>query len=471
LWGVRTPSESVGLVLQELPHAWSSLWGRFGYGQIPLPNEVYSVLWWLVLAAVSGVAAHWLFGTWEQRITGQRPTADPLPLASQQALWLAAAQVGLFAAVLLAYMFVSPAGAMGRFFFPGLPALVLLIPFGMGRWLSLFVPGQGKTAVALQNGLAAILAGGMALLGLFTLTHYLAPAYAQPRAWTEQELAAVSHPVHIQFEEFIRLHGYEFGPATTRPGDPLTVTLYWEVLNQPPGDYYFFLHVRDEADTMVAQRDTHPGLGKFPASQWRPGDKFVETVQVYLPETAYPEQVSLQIGFYAPVEGYRLAAFEGACIHLLGDSFTLGQVAVVTQDGRYPNPQVANYNNIVRLVGYEYENGRVPTPGQTIRLTLYWQLLDGQRLGQTIAQVRLAQNGQLLAGTDTALSRYRRTATLPNQVVADTHEITIPADAPPGEYEVALYLFDIFTQNLSMVVAEDGHEIDNHLQLARIRIR
>ena len=468
LWGVRTPAESVGLVIQELPHAWSSLWGRFGYGQIPLPREVYAVLWWLVLASGSGIAVHWLFGLWEQRVTGQRPTADQLPLPSQQGLWLAAAQVGLFAAVLLAYMLVSPAGAMGRFFFPGLPALVLLVPFGLGRWLSLFVPGQGKTAVALHKALAALLGGGMVFLGVFALTNYLAPAYARPQAWPAQALAAVANPVHIQFEEFIRLHGYEIEPTTTQPGAPLTVRLYWEVLNQPPGDYYFFLHVRDETGTMVAQRDTHPGMGKFPASQWRPGDKFVETVQVYLPETAYPEPVTLQIGFYAPVEQYRLAVYEGACVHFLGDVFTLGEVTVVAKRGRYPNPQDVNYNRIVRLVGYEYVGGRVAAPGETVQLTLYWEGLDGQRLPQTMAQLYVtAPDGRVIAQTESPLLDYRRAPA----VFADTHTLVVAADAPPGEYQVSLYLFDIFTQSLSMIVAEDGHEIDNHLQLARLLIR
>lgn len=466
LWGVRTPSESVGLAIQELPNAWSSLWGRFGYGQIPLPEAVYSVLWWLVLAAVSGIALHWLFGQWEQRVTGQRPTADQLPLPAQQALWLAAGQVALFAAVLFVYMLVSPAGAMGRFFFPGLPALVLLIPFGLGRWASLFVPGSGRGAELVHNGLALLLGGGMAVLGVFSLTNYLAPAYAPPRPWDSVQLAAVPNLTNIWFDQLVRLRGYELSDTRIHPGDPLTITLYWEVMNQPPGDYYFFLHVRDGTGTMVAQRDTHPVTGKFPTSQWRPGNRFVETIQVYLPETAYPERAVIQIGFYAP-DSYRLGVADGTG-RPLGDVYTLDEVEIVTNSGQFPNPQDANYNNLVRLVGYEYKNGRTPAPGETVELTLYWELLARPRANDAVAQVRLARDGQLLLGTDTPLSHYRRSV---GNFIADAHYLTIPPDAPAGEYEVAIYLFDIFTQNLSMIVADDGHEIDNHLKLAKIRIR
>ena len=152
----------------------------------------------------------------------------------------------------------------------------------------------------------------------------------------------------------------------------------------------------------------------------------------------------------------------------LGDVYTLGEVEIAANDGRFPNPQDANYNNLVRLVGYEYKNGRAPAPGETVELTLYWELLARPRANDVIAQVRLARDGQLLLGTDTPMSQYRRSV---GNFIADTHYLTIPPDAPAGEYEVALYLFDIFTQNLSMIVAEDGHEIDNHLKLAKIRIR
>ena len=41
LWGGRDPKKSFWLAVSEIPYAWSSLWGRFGYGQIPLPDTIY----------------------------------------------------------------------------------------------------------------------------------------------------------------------------------------------------------------------------------------------------------------------------------------------------------------------------------------------------------------------------------------------------------------------------------------------
>ena len=54
LWGVRDPRDSFRLAVSELPYAWTSLWGRFGYGQIPLPSWIYAALFGVLLASIGG---------------------------------------------------------------------------------------------------------------------------------------------------------------------------------------------------------------------------------------------------------------------------------------------------------------------------------------------------------------------------------------------------------------------------------
>lgn len=455
LWGARAPSESFWLAVQELPNAWSSLWGRFGFGQIPLPQAVYGVLWWLALAAVSGPLVLWLVNQWEARVTGQRPR-PALAVPTQQALGVALLQVVMFAAVLFSYMLISPAGAMGRFFFPGLPALVVLMVFGLTGWTGLMWGGAGRTAERAQNGLAAVLTVGVAALGVLALTNYLAPAYAHPPRWSDAELAAVPHPTDIWFDQLVRLRGYDIQPDPVAAGEKLTVRLYWEVMNQPPGDYLLFVHLIDEAGTMVTQRDTHPGAGKFPASQWRQGDRFVDTISLTLPETAYPAAATLFVGLYVP-DGYRLGVRDGQG-QGLGDAYAVAQVDLVAQNGRFPNPQDANFENGLRLVGYEY-SGRVFAPGQTVMVTLYWEVLDEARLGYLRPQLRPTDS-------ETAVADAPRQG----NILTDIHHVTIPPTAAEGEYVLDLYLFDIFTQNAVIIVAEDGHQIDNHLQLAKLQI-
>ena len=77
---------------------------------------------------------------------------------------------------------------------------------------------------------------------------------------------------------------------------------------------------------MIVQRDTHPGLGNAPARYWQTGERFVESVRIWLPETAYtPSTAQVSIGLYAP-GSYRLGIM-GEDGTGLGDSFPAGASA------------------------------------------------------------------------------------------------------------------------------------------------
>lgn len=437
LWGVRTPSESFWLVMQELPNAWSSLWGRFGFGQIPLPQGVYTGLWWLMLVAGAGLL-------WRGWCEGRR---SPLfwPVAM---LFL---QVGMFFGILFAYMLVSPAGAMGRFFFPGLPALSLLMGYGLAQFL-----GARGAAVGGAVGMLGLTA--VALLG------YLAPAYAPPARWDDE--AALPNPTRWQFDQFVALRGYEVAQGDIAPGERLTVRLYWEVLNVPVGDYWLFVHLWDEElGSMVAQRDTHPGLGKLPSSEWQVGDRFVDEVSLVVPNVAYPTEARLQVGLYAP-GSYRLAVSEegGTAV---GDSVTLADIDVERpRPPLVPHSEDLNFGPYVRLVGYEYSD-RELRAGETVTVTLHWEMLQPDLDGQ-VSQVGLeAAAGEYGRVSDNSLQKRRpETGTR----LVEVHEFEVGEEMPAGEYAVLVRLFDIFTGERNVILAEDGHWIDNELELAPIFI-
>ncbi|MCB8987521.1 MAG: phospholipid carrier-dependent glycosyltransferase [Ardenticatenaceae bacterium] len=287
LWGVRDPSESFWLAVSELDYAWTSLWGRFGYGQIPLPNAMYVGLAGLAALALAGYVVPFV-----RRQTAElKATAVPLLLLLLNVL--------LFFGVLFNYLLISPAGPMGRFFFPALPALSVLLTYGLSQYAALV-----KRPFAADVWLAGILQGGLILMTVIALGGYLRPAYARPPSFAAN--APLPNPVNAQFDTLVNLRGYEVGQTAVTPGGAIDVELYWEVTGKPPGDYLLFVHLIDENGLIIAQRDTHPGLGNFPASNWEPGDRFVESIQLVVPETAYtPNEATLSIGYYAP-GSYRL---------------------------------------------------------------------------------------------------------------------------------------------------------------------
>lgn len=471
LWGVRDPSENWGTALYELPYVWTSLWGRFGYGQVPLPSAIYSGLWWFAVFAVSGLFVPLLFhgSSTQIRQNSLGETLDTLaPFA------LLTLNIILFFAVIFNYLLISPAGPMGRFFFPALPSLAILMFYGLSQW------GRLKEKINLphlqsfhlfsrmgtKRNLAVLTNIAMLTLSLVALFGYLQPAYARPPAYMDN--TAVPHPTNAQFDTLINLRGYEVSTDTVQPGGFVDIKLYWEVTGTPPGNYLLFVHLSDEVG-MVAQRDTHPGLGNFPSSLWQPGDRFVESIRLYVPETAYtPDTATLRIGFYAPNEGYRLG-ITGADGQGLGDALPLGIVNITPLPAaRYANAQNQNFNNEIKLVGYEYSQRDIVS-GTPLTVTLYWEALRDISTDYRF-EVHLREepgeswNTFARADVQPPTTQWRKGQLFTTEHILDT---AVPANT----YLIHVALIDIGTNIPQNIVADDGHWLDNHLLLARVRIR
>ncbi len=460
LWGVRNPFESLGLAISELPYAWTTLWGRFGYGQIPLPQAIYDSLKIVVGAGLLGA----FFGFFRSD-TRQRAM-----------LLLVAATVLLFFAVLFNYMLVSPAGPNGRFFFPALSASAILVFFGLCWWLLTIrrnIVNRARGTTADDQGsrratgiLALVVTTSMLLLSIWVLIGYLAPAYDKPAALAKG--ASSPNQVNAHFDSLVTLLGYEISAETVKPGQSLDVELYWQVNAQPPGNYVLFVHLFDEAGTMVAQRDTHPGLGNFPTSLWQPGDRFVDTVRIHLPETAYaPENATLSIGLYDP-DGYRLAV-KNAAGDANGDSLNLAQVKIDPNEGQFPNALGKDFANDILLLGYDYDR-RLLSAGEKLGVTLYWRALRDVDADYVMRIRLIDDDGQERAAYDRrpGSGKMPTDTWLDGQIVKRTHGLPIPADAPAGRYRVDLTVVNAGSGQRVSILAEEGHQVDAHLPLAEI---
>ena len=461
LWGVRDPSESFGLALIELPYVWTSLWGRFGYGQIPLPPIIYNLIAAVAVLALFGLAIPVL-----RRDREELRAYGPY-------LAVLGTNVLLFFAVIFNYLLVSPAGPMGRFFFPALPSLALLMIYGLSKWLDLWPVTAATESTRRGAMLSLLVAAGLAVISLIALFGYLLPAYARPPGFTDGELPNSSDAA---FGGLVTLRGYDVLQDSASPGGNLDVTFYWEVTAEPPGDYLQFVHLIDEQGFMVAQRDTHPGLGRFPASQWQPGDRFQETVSVSIPDVAYvPAEATLSVGLYAPEEGYRLAV-TGADGEPLGDALTLGDVAVVplAPDAggvEIPNTLQENFAGELMLVGYAYDSRQL-VPGDSLGVTLYWQRLSPV-IGDYEIQLRLLDESGWVMETvqEQPLGGEAPTSSwLPGETIVDRHEIPVNSAMVPGIYSVQVALQAVEDNKRAMIIDEDGRWLSDKLQLAPLRV-
>ena len=450
LWAGRPAAGNWGVILQSLPYLWSSLWGRFGYGQVPLPQPIYQVMLVFCVLALAGYLL---------------PRRGSLPLG---AMLLLGATSLIFVAVVSYYILIQPAGAMGRFLFPGLPAFALLLCLGLSR----FFPRRLTWVASL------VVTVGMAALAVYALAGVLAPAFARPRPLTEAEIEAVPNPTNVEFGDagpppwrgVARLLGYRVMPTVVEPGDTVNVTLYWQTLTRPDHNYTVFVHLLSEVGTMVAQRDTYPGLGRYPTTAWERGVAFADTYRVHIPETAYTPDVGyIQVGMYLP-DGPRLTTPDGR------DALRLATVEIRPRSSplegelRGVNPLGVNFGDQVVLAGYTLDR-RVVQPGETIRLTLYWQALAPMETNYSVLAHVLGTENQVWASDDGWPADGSAPTGLwkPDQVIEDVRNLTVGLTTPPNFYDIEVGLYASGGDRLP-VVAEDGHWLDSRVLLSKIRV-
>ena len=89
------------------------------------------------------------------------------------------------------------------------------------------------------------------------------------------------------------------------------ITLWWEALRELEQDHTVFVHVVDRDGNMVANGDGPPLQGGFPTSLWQTGDGVADEHVVVLPKDLPAGEYAIQVGWYDPTSGQRLATSQG----------------------------------------------------------------------------------------------------------------------------------------------------------------
>ncbi len=423
VWGVRENAPDLIAAARELGFLHDSLWGVFGYGQIPMPRWVYGLARLLGLAAAGGLG---LF--WARRRAGRIPWECPPAVL----LILVSAPLVAFA-VNFARMTVSAAADFGRYLFVALAALAPLYALGLNEWVS----------VRRQAGLSIALALGMLALAIYGLVGVLAPAYVPPPRYASPAEVAPQHPVDVTYPELARLLGYDVAPDPLYPGDVLEVTLYWQVLEETNRDYVLFLQVFGREGERIGGRDTHPGLGRYPTSRWRAGEVIADTVPVPLAANAEaPAALRLDLGLYLPGSP-RLIAANGR------DTISVGPVRLAAREPTMltGTPLTYQLGNGMRLVAWDPEWDGPVRPGGTLRFTLYWACDVPPDRPLNIFVHLVGEDGSPLAQGDGPPldGDYPTDLWAPGDIVADERVVALPVTLSPGRYTLLVGLYSLET--------------------------
>ncbi|MBV8085465.1 MAG: glycosyltransferase family 39 protein [Chloroflexi bacterium] len=116
----------------------------------------------------------------------------------------------------------------------------------------------------------------------------------------DYSLPAMQHPLGVPVGDFATLAGY-----SEAPGQPLKITLVWQDRMPVTASYKVFVHVLDESQHVIAQRDDFPQSGAMPTTLWLPGQVVADSYDVPLP-ASLPAGAQLEVGMYEPSSGTRL---------------------------------------------------------------------------------------------------------------------------------------------------------------------
>ncbi len=456
-WNVRSRPASLADLGPDLYWLWTSFWGRLAYHQIPLANWIYSLINLVAAIALLGLLR---IGLLYMRSGGLR---SPFSLRMMQYAVMTSSLL-LTLGPMVVRRLLRPTPNVGRYLFPVIAAIALLLVTGLAAWL----PRRWHARLTLLVTVASL------ILGIAGLTCFLGPAYAMPEQLSEADVAGIPNRLDVDFGGTMRLLGYDLETTSVQPGDALVVTLFWEALAPSERDCTVFVHLLGVDDIMVAQRDTYPGLGRLGTSWLEPGYRWADRVVLQVPDTAYaPDQAYLQVGIFDTAANQRLAA-SGANAPIEEDAVFLGQVAVQGHPGGLSNPVMVRFAGQMTLVGYELSE-RTVDAGETLTVTLYW---EGERTMAadyviSVQLVDLALRKAAQQDSQPAAGLAPTSTWAAGEQVVDSHALAVNPYADPGVYGVWVTVYAPAEGGIAhlQIVSEAGEAFTDYVVLTNVRVR
>jgi hypothetical protein len=110
-----------------------------------------------------------------------------------------------------------------------------------------------------------------------------------------------AHALEANFDDKIRLLGYDPPAGTLAPGDTLSIDLYWLAQTEMTSDYKTFLHLvgpLDAAPRIWGQEDAHPCDNSYHTTWWAPGEVIENEHRIALSPDLPPGTYTLVAGLY-----------------------------------------------------------------------------------------------------------------------------------------------------------------------------
>ncbi|MDI7274614.1 MAG: glycosyltransferase family 39 protein [Anaerolineae bacterium] len=243
----------------------------------------------------------------------------------------------------------------------------------------------------------------------------------------------------------IELLGCQIAPAEASPGQAVQVTLIWRARARPAQRYSVALSLGDQGWARLPLPDS---------ADMAPGDVLRVTHTLLVPAGAADGSHRVS------------AALEDQAARPVAAPVAVGELGVRAGERLFAVPaEIGSPLRIdlgaqVTFLGHNLDRA-VLRPGYSLHLDLYWQCVRPMETSYTVFVHLLDDHEKIWGQVDCIPVRGARPTTgwLPGEVVVDSYDVTVHADAPPGQYVIEIGLYNAATGERLEVRDQDGNRL------------
>jgi hypothetical protein len=271
-------------------------------------------------------------------------------------------------------------------------------------------------------------------------------------------------PAVQRFADGLALAGLR-APRTVVGGEPAWVSLGWESWWPPEHRYTTSVQLLDAAGNRVAGTDREVLHAASPTDEWHLGDRLEDTMRLDLPPDLPPGGYQLLVGLYDQGSKANLPLVDEDGAPTTG-RLLFPVLALDPSPPPLPIALSAQLGDDLTLLGASVGLSGTARAGAPLPLTLRWRTRRAPAEDLTIF-AHLVRDGELVAQTDTRpFGGAVPTNAWPTGVDVDTPlEVAVPADAPPGRYELHVGLYDLATGRRSPITGATAGTSADHVVL------
>ncbi len=278
------------------------------------------------------------------------------------------------------------------------------------------------------------------------------------------------------FGDVFALREYQMPQRTLQAGETISMTAQLATLHSPLHKVVWRFQLRDLEASAVAEARQDPFDNKYPLHRWPDDILLSQTLNLALPASVPPGVYNLQLGLYYVGNGepVRFQSADGTT----DDVMPLGRVKVAL-----PAPEQqeldqltrtdARFGDALSLLGYRVRDDSPLVPGASLHIDLYWQSTRPVGKDYTVFVHLLDDKSSVRAQRDAAPrdGTYPTSSWEQGEIVTDSYSLTLPRDLAPGEYRLAVGMYEWPSlQRLSVTQSGDQRPEDHLLLPTTMRI-